>query len=65
MSSQPEGTECLRKKLDCAVRHIRHNISAFSPEELEDMVRRKLIDVRVVPAELRTDFVKRKLGLRK
>ena len=65
MSSQPEGTECLRKKLDCAVRHIRQNISAFSPEELEDMVRRKLIDARVVPAELRTDFVKRKLGLRK
>lgn len=65
MSARPEGAENLRRKLDCAIRQIRRNISAFSPDELEEMVRERLIDARAVPAELRTDFVRHKLGLRK
>jgi hypothetical protein len=52
-------------KLEMALNHIRANIGAFTPRELEEMVRQRLIDARVVPAELRTDFVRRRLRLRK
>ena len=65
MSAEPDGVEKIRRKLDLAVRQIRRNISAFSPDDLEEMVRHRLIDAKTVPAELRTDFVRRKLGLRK
>jgi hypothetical protein len=63
MDAQPSGTENLRAKVDCAVRHLRRNISAFSPEDLEDMVRHKLMEAKVVPPELRTNFVRYRLGL--
>ena len=49
--------------LGWAVRHIRANLGAFTPEELEDMVREKLIEAKEVPAELSTDHVKWRLGL--
>jgi hypothetical protein len=65
MSSEPDGVENLRRKLDLALKQIRRNISAFSPDDLEAMVRYRLIDARAVPSELRTDFVRRRLGLRK
>ena len=65
MSAEPDGAEFVKEKLDCAVRQIRRNISAFAPEDLEEMVRQKLIDPRVVPTELRTRNVKYRLGLRK
>lgn len=65
MSAEPNGTDRVLRKLDCAVRQIRRNISAFSPEELEEMVRAKLIDARTVPPDLRTPFVRHRLGLRK
>jgi hypothetical protein len=53
------------KKLESAVRHIYENVAAYSPRELEQMVREKLIDAKRIPPELRTEFVRRKLGLRK
>jgi hypothetical protein len=56
MSARPDGAENLRRKLDCAIRHIRANIGAFTPNELEEMVREKLIDAGAVPTELRTDL---------
>ena len=65
MGNQPEDTEHLHKKLDCAVRQIHRNISAFSPEDLEEMVRQRLVDARTVPTELRTKYVRHRLGLRK
>ena len=53
------------RKLQSAVRHIYENVAAYSPRELEQMVREKLIEAKRIPPELRTDFVRRKLGLRK
>ena len=47
------------------VRRIRRNISAFSPEDPEDIVRHKLVEPKVVPAELRTDYVRYRLRLTK
>lgn len=63
--AEPDSAGHIRRKLDCAIGQIRRNVSAFSPNELEEMVREKLIDARTVPPDLRTDFVRRKLGLRK
>ncbi len=54
----------IRRKLEFAVRQIHRNISAYSPDDLEEMVRYRLIEARVVPAELRIDFVRHKIGLR-
>ena len=65
MNVEPDGDERIRRKLDFAVRQICRNISAFSPEELEEMVREKLIDPKVVPPELRTSSVRYRLGLTK
>ena len=65
MSVGHDGAERVQKKLDFAVRQIYRNISAFSPEELEEMVREKLIDPKVVPPELRTSSVRYRLGLTK
>jgi hypothetical protein len=65
MSVQLDGSDALRRKLDFAVRQICRNISAFSPEELEEMVREKLIDPKAVPPELRTQGVRYRLGLTK
>ncbi len=65
MSVRLDGAANLGRKLDCAVRKIRRNISAFSPDDLEEMVRHRLIDARAVPPELRTDFVRHKLRLTK
>ena len=65
MDAQPGSTENLRRKLGCAIRHIYANVGAFTPDELEEMVRERLIDAAAVPTELRTDFVRYKLGLTK
>ena len=65
MNVEPDGTERIRRKLDFAIRQICRNISAFSPEELEEMVREKLIDPKAVPPDLRTPNVRYKLGLTK
>ena len=65
MDAQPGSTESLRRKLGCAVSHIHRNVGAFTPNELEEMVRERLIDAATVPTELRTDYVKYKLGLTK
>ena len=65
MSVEPGGAERIQRKLDFAVRQICRNISAFSPKDLEEMVRVKLIDPRAVPPDLRTTNVKRRLGLTK
>ena len=65
MSVEPDGIEYLRQRLDFAVRQICRNVSAFSPEELEEMVRAKLIEAKTVPPELRTRNVKYRLGLTK
>ena len=53
------------RKLESAVRHIYENLAAYTPRELEQMVREKLIEAKRIPPELRTEFVRRKLGLRK
>lgn len=65
MNVELDGDERIRRKLDFAVRQICRNISAFSPEELEEMVREKLIDPKAVPPELRTEGVRYRLGLTK
>ncbi len=65
MNVPPDGVEGLNKKLESATRHIHANMAAFSAKELEEMVREKLLDAREVPADLRSDFVKHRLGLRK
>ena len=65
MDAQPGSIENLRRKLGCAIRHIHANVGAFTPDELEEMVRERLIDAATVPTELRTDFVRYKLGLTK
>ncbi len=65
MDAQPGSTENLRRKLGCAVRHIHANIGAFTPNELEEIVRERLIDAKAIPAELRTDYVRYRLGLTK
>lgn len=65
MSLEPDGAEPIQRKLDFAIRQICRNISAFSPEELEEMVREKLIDPQTVPPDLRTKNVKYRLGLTK
>ena len=65
MSVEPEGAERTRRKLDLAVRQICRNISAFSPDDLEEMVRARLIDAKTVPPDLRTKNVRYRLGLTK
>ena len=65
MDGQSDRLEHLCRRLDCAVRQIRQNISAFSPEDLEEMVREKLIDPKAVPPDLRTPNVRYRLGLTK
>ncbi|MDG7011578.1 MAG: hypothetical protein JRN11_06025 [Nitrososphaerota archaeon] len=65
MDAQLGSTENLCRKLGWAVRHIRANLGAFTPGELEEMVREKLIEAKEVPMELRTDHVKWRLGLTK
>jgi hypothetical protein len=65
MRVEPDGDERIQRKLDFAVRQICRNISAFSPEELEEMVKERLIEPRTVPPELRTENVKCRLGLTK
>ena len=65
MTVEPDGVERIQRKLDFAVRQICRNISAFSPDELEVMVREKLIDPKSVPPELRTRNVRYRLGLTK
>ena len=65
MDVEPDGAERIRRKLDFAIRQICRNISAFSPEELEEMVKEKLIDPRAVPPDLRTPNVRYRLGLTK
>ena len=65
MSGKSDGVERTQRKLDFAVRQICRNISAFSPYELEEMVRERLIDPKVVPPELRTRYVRYMLGLTK
>jgi hypothetical protein len=58
MNIEPESKEQFQKKLDCAIGQICHNISALSPENLEEMVREKLIDPKAIPPDLRTKNVK-------
>ena len=41
MTVEPDGGERIQRKLDLAMRQICRNISAFSPDELEVMVREK------------------------
>lgn len=65
MSAERGSTEYFRQKLDCAIRQIRRNVSSFSPDDLEEMVREKLIDAKSVPPDLRTQYVRHRLGLRK
>ena len=65
MNFESAGVERIQRKLDFAVRVISRNISAFSPEELEEMVRENLIDPKAVPPELRTRYVRYTLGLTK
>jgi hypothetical protein len=65
MNVEPDGDERIRRKLDFAVRQICRNISAFSREDLEEMVREKLIDAKAVPPDLRTRYVRYRLGLTK
>lgn len=65
MSAELESPEYFHRKLDCAIRQIRRNVSSFSPDDLEKMVREKLIDAKSVPPDLRTHYVRRRLGLRK
>ena len=60
-----EGAAVLHRRLDCALMLIQRNVSSFSPIELEEMVKERLIEPKSVPADLRTEFVRRKLGLRK
>ena len=60
-----DGREHFQRKLEFAVRQICRNISAFSPQDLEDMVKEKLIDPRTVPPDLRTKNVRHRLGLTK
>jgi hypothetical protein len=61
----PDGVEQTQRKLDLAVRQICRNISAFSPQDLEEMVKEKLIDPKIVPPDLRTENVRYRLGLTK
>jgi hypothetical protein len=65
MSAEPDGDERIQRKLDCAIRQICRNISSFSPKDLEEMVREKLIDPKAIPPDLRTKNVKHRLGLTK
>ena len=65
MAADFDGREHFQRKLEFAVRQIRRNISAFSPQDLEDMVKEKLIDPRTVPPDLRTKNVRHRLGLTK
>ena len=65
MSVEPDDAERVQRKLDFAVRQICRNDSAFSPEELEEMVKERLIDPKTVPPELRTQNVRYRLGLTK
>ncbi|MDG7022960.1 MAG: hypothetical protein JRN45_00405 [Nitrososphaerota archaeon] len=65
MDAQPGSAENLRRKLGCAVRHIHANVGAFTPDELEATVKERLIDAAAVPTELRTDYVRCRLGLTK
>ena len=60
-----DGAERTQRKLDLAVRQICRNISAFSPQDLEEMVMEKLIDPKTVPPDLRTRNVRCRLGLTK
>ena len=65
MSVEPDGAERTQRKLDLAVKQICRNISAFSPDYLEEMVRARLIDAKTVPPDLRTKNVRYRLGLTK
>ena len=65
MSVESDGHDRVQRKLDFSLRQICRNISAFSPQELEEMVREKLIEPKTVPPELRTKNVRRRLGLTK
>jgi hypothetical protein len=65
MAAEPVSVERIQKKLDLAVRQICRNISAFSPEDLEEMVRERLIDPKTVPPDLRTLNVRYRLDLTK
>ena len=65
MNFESAGVERIQRKLDFAIREISRNISAFSPQELEEMVRENLIEPKTVPPELRTSNVRYRLGLRK
>ena len=65
MSVGPDGVEPIQRKLDLAVRQICRNISAFSPEDLVEMVRGGLIEAKKVPPDLRTKNVRYRLGLTK
>ncbi len=50
------------EQLESAIRHIYQNVAAFTPMELEEMVKEKLIDARRIPPDLRTNFVRYRLG---
>ena len=65
MSVESDGLQRVQRKLDFALRQICRNISAFSPEELEEMVKERLIEPKTVPPELRTKNVRHRLGLTK
>jgi len=65
MNDVPEGAERIQRKLDLAVRQICRNISAFSPQDLEEMVLGKVIDPKTIPPDLRTKNVRYRLGLTK
>lgn len=65
MDAQQVSAENLRRKLGCVIKHIHANLGVFTPDELEEMVREKLIEAKEVPAELRTDYAKWRIGLSK
>lgn len=64
--AEPEGAKRVQRRLYLAAKQISRNISAFSPEELEEMVRDELIEPKTIPPDLRTYyFVRHKIWLGK
>ena len=53
--------ENLEKTLDYARTHIRANIRAFTPQELECMALDGIISFHEIPNDKRTDYVKSRL----
>jgi hypothetical protein len=53
-----EEYQKLYNRLLIARQHIRRNIRYFTPEELESMYLNSIIELKDIPEDLMTDFVK-------